>query len=356
LFRKLTNDLKTKDEYFIIDLKHFDSRINRKLILIFALIIIIGLGAGILIGINLSNSDNSVKPSGDFPDFITKNEDYFITRIGPVPRIASSTYRLKVWGKIFNPRNFTLSELQGLNLTDRTLTTECIGNPPKGRLLSTAIWRGFLMYEFLESLGLKASATGVKYTAADGYYVSHTLDQLRNNGTLGALYMNGKILPAVQGFPLRIVNPGYFGAKQPAWVTDIEVIDRPLEDFWDDRSWDTSPPMDVDSTIFFPQDFVEIRVGVPLEIGGAAFGGTRISKVEFTINEGINWNLVNITESIDADHVWVFWNVLITFNVSGDFSFYSKATDIYNNSQPINDPVTFNGTNSWPRLIIKVIN
>ncbi|MFW9897260.1 MAG: molybdopterin-dependent oxidoreductase, partial [Candidatus Thorarchaeota archaeon] len=259
-----------------------------------------------------------------------------------------------VWGQINNPKNFTLAELRSLNLTDRTLTTECIGNPPKGPLLSTAVWRGFLMYEFLESLGLKENATGVKYKAVDGYYASHTLDQLRDNGTLGALYMNRKILPPVQGFPLRIVNPGSYGAKQPAWVTEIEVINRSLEDFWDDRGWDTSPPMDVDSTIFFPQDFIEVQVGVPLEIGGAAYGGTRISKVEFTIDEGLNWNPVNITKSIDADHVWIFWNAMITFNSSGTYQFYSKATDIFDNAQPMNDPTLFDGINSWPKLFITV--
>ena len=112
----------------------------------------------------------------------------------------------------------------------------------------------------------------------------------------------------------------------------------------------------MNSTIFFPHDHVRVKVGVPFEIGGAAFGGTRISKVEFTINGGTNWNQLNITESIDADHVWIFWKVLITFNTSGTFFFFSKATDIYNNTQPMIDQQTFDGTNSWPMLIINVID
>lgn len=335
-------------------MKRLHLRSKKNSILVFTIIIIIGVD--VIIGFNLLNSYNSVENPKKFPDFITKNEDYYITRIGSVPIIDSSTYRLKVSGQIDNPRNFTLSELQGLDLIEKTLTIECIGNLPRGPLLSTAVWRGFLMYEFLESLGLKDNATGVKYIAADGYYVSNTLDQLRDNGTLGALYMNGKILPPIQGFPLRIINPGSFGAKQPAWVIEIEVINRPLEDFWDYRGWDTSPPMDVDSTIFFPKNNVEIKVGVPLEIGGAAYGGTRISKIEFTVNNGTDWNQVNIIQSIDADHVWVFWKVLITFNTSGIFNFYSKATDIYNNTQPRNDPFKLDGSNNWPNLIINVID
>ncbi len=335
-------------------MKVFNSRVDKKTILVLTLVIIIGFGVGILIGINLPNSDNSVRTSNSFPDFITKNENYFTISIGAIPEIDSSSYRLNVWGEINNPGNFTLSELQSLDLIEKTLTTECIGNPTKGPLLSTAVWGGFLIYDFLESLGLKANATGIKYKAADGYYVSNTLDQLRDNGTLGALYMNGEILPPAQGFPLRIVNPGSFGAKQPAWVIEMEVIDRPLEDFWDDRGWDTTPPMDVDSTIFFPNEIVHASVGTPLEIGGAAFGGTRISKVEVTIDGGATWSQANIVESIDADHVWVFWKAYITFNFSDNLLLYSKATDVYNNTQPMNDLNWVDGSNSWPSLLIKV--
>lgn len=314
---------------------------------------------GISIGIGITFlvfEDSSEEYNYEFPDFITKNEDYFITRIGNIPNIDNNTYLLNVWGHIDNPKMFNLTELQTLDLVERTLTTECIGNIAKGPLLSTAVWKGFLIYEFLESLGLKENATGVRYLAEDGYYASHTLEQLINNGTIGALYMNGEILPPAQGFPLRIVNPGSYGAKQPAWVVEIEVINRSLEDFWDDRGWDTSPPMDVDSTIFFPGDYEKVKVGTSLKIGGAAFGGTRISRIEFTINTWSNWNQATIVQSIDEDHVWVFWEVTITFNVSGTFFLHTKATDTHNNTQPMEDLSRHDGFNSWPQLVIKVID
>jgi hypothetical protein len=312
---------------------------------------IAGIGLGIIF---LVPENNSEIDEEEFPDFITKNEDYFTTRIGNVPIIDSDTYRLNVWGQIDNPNEFRLIELEELDLIEKTLTTECIGNPDKGPLISTAVWKGFLIYDFLLTLGLKENATGVKYLAADGYYVSQTLSQLRDNGTIGALYMNNLSLPENQGFPLRIVNPGAYGAKQPAWVVDIEVIDRPLEDYWDDRGWDTSPPMDVDSTIFFPNDNVQVKIGDPLRIGGAAFGGTRISIIEFTINLGLNWIQGTIIQSIDSDHVWVFWEVNVTFDVVGPVTLYTKATDIYNNTQPMDDPLWHDGFNSWPKLIINV--
>lgn len=291
----------------------------------------------------------------DFPDFYTKNEDYFVTRISGVPSIDRATYRLEITGLVDNPRSFTLEELQALNLTDLPLTIECIGNTKNGKLVGTAIWRGFNVYNLLESLGISEDATGVKYTAADGYYASHTLDQLQNNSVLGALYMNGVELPPVQGFPLRILNPGYYGIKQPAWVVGIEVINRPLEDYWEDRGWDTSPPIDIDSKIFFPTSPARVNVSESLRVGGCAFGGTRVKLVEYTVDDGASWHNVPIVQQIDADNVWVFWEVCVSLPTAGQFVLKIRATDINNNQQVQVDTDPLDGTSSWPLLVIDAI-
>ncbi len=113
--------------------------------------------------------------------------------------------------------------------------------------------------------------------------------------------------------------------------------------------------MTVDSKFFFPKGYITIKVGVPLEFGGTAYGGTRISKVEYTIEDGLNWTQANIVKSLDLDHVWVFWNGSITFESTGVYIIYSKATDIYNNSQPKTDTTHHDGHNSWPYLTVHVV-
>ncbi|MHA2264063.1 MAG: molybdopterin-dependent oxidoreductase [Candidatus Thorarchaeota archaeon] len=292
--------------------------------------------------------------SSDFPDFITSNEDYFVTRIGAVPEINRDTYQLEIKGLIENPTSFSLDELQSLNLTELPLTIECIGNSKDGKLVSTAVWTGFNLLDLLETLGLSEDATGVKYLAADGYYASHTLDQLRDNGVLGALYMNGVEIPPVHGFPLRILNPGYFGVKQPAWVIEIEVIDRTLEDYWQDRGWDTSPPMEIDSKIFFPDRFASVDVEQILRVGGCAFGGTRVKLVEYTMDDGVTWNEATIVQQIDADNVWVFWEINFSHSTVGQITLQIRATDINDNQQTKTDSSHIDGTSSWPQLIINV--
>ncbi|MFQ5833662.1 MAG: molybdopterin-dependent oxidoreductase [Candidatus Thorarchaeota archaeon] len=312
----------------------------------------------VVVGIVITANPWSPAPgtvSAEFPDFITKNEDYFVTRIGAVPDIDRDTYQLEIKGLIDNPTSFSLEELQSLNLTELPLTIECIGNSENGKLVSTAVWEGFVLFDLLESLGISGGATGVRYMAADGYYASHTLDQLENNGVIGALYMNGVEIPPLHGFPLRILNPGYYAVKQPAWVIEIEVIDRPLEDYWQDRGWDTSPPMEIDSKIFFPDGTAFVNVSQNLRVGGCAFEGTRVKKVEYTIDDGLTWNDAPIVQQIDADNVWVFWEISISFSNVGQIILKIRATDINDNQQVKSDGSYLDGTSSWPQLVINVI-
>ncbi|MHA2179685.1 MAG: molybdopterin-dependent oxidoreductase [Candidatus Thorarchaeota archaeon] len=290
-----------------------------------------------------------------FPDFITKNEDYFVTRIGTVPEIDRDTYQLEIMGLIDNPTNFSLDELYSLNLAELPLTIECIGNSEDGPLIGTAVWKGFNVLELLELLGLSEDATGVRYRAADGYYASHTMEQLRNNGVMGALYMNGVEIPPLHGFPLRILNPGYYGVKQPAWVTEIEVIDRPVEDYWDFYGWDTSPPMDIDSHMFFPEKFATVRMYENLKVGGCAFGGTRVKSVEYSIDYTLTWHNASIVQQIDADNVWVFWEINLSFTNTGLFTLQVRANDVNGNQQNRTDNDYLDGTSSWLHLTITVI-
>jgi hypothetical protein len=289
-----------------------------------------------------------------FPDFVTSAENYYVTRIGEVPQIQAESYSLEVGGLIERPTSFTLDELYAMELVELPLTVECIGNSPDGPLVSTAVWKGFRLAEMLESLGVRAAATGVRYEAADGYYASHTLEQIRNNGVLVALYMNGEPIPPLHGFPVRILNPGYFGVKQPAWVTRIEVIDRPMKDYWEDRGWDCSPPMDIDSVIFTPDRTATVTAGEPLRMTGAAFGGTRVAKVEITFDRGNSWREAKIVRRMDADDVWVFWEAEVLFPGTGTYTVNVRATDVNGNAQQESDPDRYDGTNDWPVVRVKV--
>ena len=291
-----------------------------------------------------------------YPDFITANKDYFTTRIGGVPQVNADSFRLEITGLVHTPRSFSLRQLMALPLVTMPLTIECISNGPNNDNIGTAVWKGFRLYDLLSSLGLDSGATGVKYRCADGYYASHTMDQLKNNNVIGALFMNSVPIPPEQGFPLRVLSPGFYGVKQPAWVVAIEVTGQSLSDYWADRGWDVSVPMAVDSKFFFPRFDDSIAVGETLHVGGAAYGGGRIAGVEVTADSGATWTEAEIVKSMDLDNIWVFWLAKLVLTKPGEVLINARATDIHGSMQPETDTNYLAGSNAWPSVSVSVIN
>ena len=291
-----------------------------------------------------------------FPDFITPSSDYYDTRIDGIPEIDGGSYELKISGAIDNPRTFSLEELGKLEMVKKPLTIECIGNSANGSLIGTAEWRGFRVYDLLESLGIQEGASVVKYISADGYFTYNTLDELQEREVLGALYMNDASIPPLYGYPLRIIFPGYYGVRQPGWVVEMDVLKTGPEDFWSGSGWKTNTPMTVDSKIFFPGNNDRFNTGDSIRIGGAAYGASRISSVEVTLDKGETWVPATITRSMDQDYVWVFWELMITPQEPGTITISSRATSADGAVQPGVDTDYLDGTNSWPEVSIKVLN
>ena len=289
-----------------------------------------------------------------FPEFITPTGKYFDTRIDGIPPIGAESYRLKVSGAIDNPASFTLEELGKLEMVKKTITIECIGNPANGGLIGTATWRGFKVYDLLASLGIDEKAATVKYICADGYYTYNTIEELQSAGVLGALYMNDHPIPPLFGFPLRIIFPGYYGVRHPGWIVEIEVLETGPEDFWIQSGWNTDSAMTIDSKIFFPSNYSKFSLGDSIKVGGAAFGSRRISSVELTIDNGNNWIPVSISQTLDQDYVWIFWEAYIKPQDAGIFTIRSRARDMDGRIQAESDNVYLDGTNSWPKVEISV--
>lgn len=292
----------------------------------------------------------------DFPAFITLVNDYLDIRIDGIPEISGDTYQLKISGAVNSPATFSLEELRNLELVERSLTVECIENPANGDLLGTVTWKGFNLYALLDGLGIKEGTSTVKYTCADGYYTYNTLEELQNNGVLGALYINGESIPPKYGYPLRIIFPGYYGVRQPGWIVEIELMEEEVEDYWSATGWHTDSSMAIDSKIFFPADNYSLSLGESVNIGGAAFGSRRVASVELTADGGASWYPTTIQQKLDQDFVWIFWEASFTPASAGTFTIQARATGMDGRVQPAIDNEYLDGTNSWPAITINVVD
>ena len=300
--------------------------------------------------------DDSFDLTG-YPDFITPADQYFDLSLGAKPNIDANEYRLKISGAVGSPASFSLEELSSLEMFEQTLTIECIHNPPNGNLLGTATWQGFRLYDLLQGLGIGEGASFVKYISADGYFTYNTIEELKTGNVLGALYMNGEPIPRKFGFPLRILFPGYYGVRQPGWVTEIALLDSGIKDYWGEaqfQNWHTDSAMTVDSKIFFPSNRDTVALGEKLTIGGTAYGDRRISAVEITPDDGQTWIPAVKVREKDMDHVWVFWEAEYTPQTPGNLSFRARATGLDGRVQQRDDFTVLDGTNSWPRITVFV--
>lgn len=289
-----------------------------------------------------------------FPSFITPIDSYYEYSIDKAPILTESSYELKVTGLVNKPRNFTLSRLNQFKMYDRVQTIECIGNPANGELIGTARWKGFKIQDLLDSVEISDKARTVKYKCADGYFTSNTIEEIKEMSVLGALYVNQQPLPVKMGFPLRILNRGYYGVKNPGWVTEIEVSDKEKKDYWTGSSWEIEKTMEVDSKIFFPSENSVWKLNDTLKIGGAAYGGNKITIVEVSIDNGLTWNNANIIRRGEEENVWCFWEFQVILKSKGNFIIRSRAKDITGITQPLGDKNGLDGTNSAPDRKISV--
>jgi DMSO/TMAO reductase YedYZ molybdopterin-dependent catalytic subunit len=318
--------------------------------------------AAILVGCSQNSGDQltddgevDTEVSGTYPSFITPIDEYFEFSIDRVPVINPETYTLEVFGAIENPRSFSLEELKALKMVDKTVTIECIHNPENGNLISTAVWKGFNLYDLLKTLGLKNGARHVKYICADGYYTTHTLHEIRDHGVLGALYMNQESIPGKHGYPLRFIIPGFYGVKNPGWVTGVEVMDTEIPDYWSTNGWETGRPIGVDTKIFFPLGEKAVHLGDTVHMGGAAFGGRHIEKVEFTSNGGNTWNSARITRYSEEPYVWAFWKAEFIPKEQGVYVLQFRSITTDGDVQPKKDFYFRDGTNSSPKIHLRVL-
>ena len=262
-----------------------------------------------------------------------------------VPSIDANTWRLNVRGLIRNdPLQFTYDELKAMPSTSEYATLECISDKIDGDLISTAYWKGVPLKSILEKAQVSPAAIYIVFRCSDGYDVGIPLDRGLMDGTILAYEMNGVALPTEHGFPLRAIVPGLYGMMNAKWITDIELVDRVYEGFWQRRGWANNAKYQTHSKIVFPGDALRNRfeelstnaattIGSKSPIAGVAFAGDRgISKVEVSTDGGNTWQSASIKDPLSSNS-WVLWALDWIPQNKGKYNIVVRATDKSGNMQ-----------------------
>lgn len=276
--------------------------------------------------LNAQNDDNPIlKPL----TLITPNEEFYILQINDPVEIDASNWVLAITGMIENripPLN--LDAIKAMESVETMRTLKCIGDPIGTEQMGNAMWKGVRLRDVLRKTGVKESVKVVVFICADGYHTAIPLADAMNEDTILAYEMNSEPLPTEHGFPLRLLNPGHYGTKNPKWIVNI-LLTSEHESYWEKRGWDPIANVKLATVIGTPSPDEEIIAGSILTVSGAAFdaghhGG--IKKVEVSVDYGETWNESEIWAK-DTPLAWVLWKWKWKVpNNKGPVEIYARAT------------------------------
>jgi DMSO/TMAO reductase YedYZ molybdopterin-dependent catalytic subunit len=252
---------------------------------------------------------------------ITSINEFFRQQIRTIPARSQETWTLWLGGLVETPLSLTYQDLQLMSTVDLPCTIACIGNPPGGRWIGHAVWRGVSLSSILQRASVTSGAMYAHFLCADGYATSLPVERL--SPAILAFEMNGRILPREHGFPARIIAPGLYGYKMPKWIQKIELSDVPLAGFWEGRGWSADGEVQSTAAIVSPHNNESVSGVVTLS--GTAYAGARsVTMVEISIDGGA-WMPVPINASMP--YRWTGWQIDWTPPAPGEYLVKVRATD-----------------------------
>lgn len=284
--------------------------------------------AGMVLPIKLKAQEDNLpllKPR----TFKTPNDEFYILQIGDPATIDVKNWRLVITGLAEKPiTSFLYEEITAMDSVVTMRTLKCIGDPIGTEQMGNAEWKGVRLRELINKAGVKDNAKVVVFQCADGYHTAIPLEDAMHEDTILAYEMNGEPLPKEHGFPIRLLNPGHYGTKNPKWIVNIQLAAE-HQSYWEKRGWDPVANVKLATVIGTPSQEEEIIAGEKYTVSGAAFdaghhGG--IKKVEVSVDYGVTWSEAQIWAK-DTPLAWVLWKWdWQTPKKTGPVEIYARAT------------------------------
>ena len=262
----------------------------------------------------------------------TPNDRFYVRwHLANIPEVVDpATFLLNIRGHVRQPISFTLDFLvREFKPFEIAAVNQCSGNSrgffsPRvaggqwaNGAMGNARWSGVRLKDVLDRAGVKAGALQVRFNGLDTGVIPQTpdfmkslaIDHARDGEVMIAYAMNGAPLPLLNGFPLRLVVPGWYATYWVKMVEDIEVLDHADENYWMSKAYlipdtpgaNVTPEQKGVKTVpinrmvprsFFTSlaDSAAVKRGQTLNVRGIAFGGdTGVAKVLVSVDQGHRW-------------------------------------------------------------------
>ena len=305
----------------------------------------------------------------------TPNDQFFVRwHWSVIPeQVDVATFKLAVRGHVNQTLSLSMADLLAMPRIELAAVNQCSGNSrglfqpriPGGQwangAMGNAKWTGVRLSDVLARAGVKAGAVAVRFNGLDeplvegapDFMKSLDIDHARDGEVMLAYQMNGEQLPLLNGFPLRVVVPGWFSTYWVKMLSDIEVLDKPDDNYWmkaayripdtvnanvkpDETGFKTLPISRMVPRSFFTNmtDATTIRPGAAVPVRGIAFGGDcGVAQMELSTDAGRSWQKTELG-SDEGSYSFRQWSTQVTAPASGKLVLMARCTNTRSIVQP----------------------
>jgi len=294
---------------------------------------------------------------------ITPKDNFFTTQHYGHPEVNPAAFRLKVTGLVDRPKSLSLDEIRKMGNTELIAGFECSGNRrPLQGLCSNGRWTGVPLKTVLDSAGVKSSAREFvfygadhgqeevewrtqKYTVDQQFGRSLNREKALSGEPLVVYALNGEPLTKHQGFPLRLVVPGWYGVANVKWLSQIHVQEDQYLGKYQARWYRTLKGEMIDGEMKWHETAVThmnlksfvarvTREGNRYKVLGVILNdGTPIKSVEVKVDEG-QWQPATIDSETNGKYSWKLFTYTWNNPPAGEHTLVSRVTDTTGKVQP----------------------
>jgi sulfane dehydrogenase subunit SoxC len=260
-------------------------------------------------------------PLQELDGIITPNGLFYERHHGGVPTIDPAEHRLMLHGLVDRPLIFTMDDIRRFPSQSRIHFIECSGNPvytkPYGKtasdlvgLLSCAEWTGVMLKDVLNEAGLQKEAKWLMAEGADAAAMTRSIPIEKCLDDAMLVYsQNGERLRPQQGYPLRLLLPGFEGNMNIKWLRRLKAAAEPVYSREETSKYTDLMPdgtareftftMEAKSIILRPSGGQKINGTGFHEISGIAWSGHgKIKRVEVSVDDGKSWQVAKLQEPV----------------------------------------------------------
>jgi DMSO/TMAO reductase YedYZ molybdopterin-dependent catalytic subunit len=305
----------------------------------------------------------------------TPNDQFFVRwHWAVIPEDVNVVeFKVAVRGHVNQALSLSLADLLAMPRVEVVAICQCSGNSRgffqprvsgaqwENGAMGNARWTGVRLRDVLDRAGVKAGAVAVRSSGMDDPVVEAApkfmkpldIDHARDGEVMLAFQMNGEPLPLVNGFPVRLIVPGWYGDYWVKMLSNIEVLDAPDENFFEktayrvpdtphasvkpgETGFKTVPVSRMVPRSFFTNvtDTTTVKPGAAMPVRGIAFGGdSGVSQVELSADGGQSWQKTALGRD-EGTYGFRQWSTQITAPQSGPLTLQVRCTNTKGEVQP----------------------